>query len=399
MDDNTVATLAASNISVSKLLGSGAFSEVFKGKLKHNGENHQVAVKLYTTKFTHISPQQLFELARTEVEMASKFDHPNVMRAFSLVATRGVIAGCFELSTGGDLASRIIKDKGMTAKESARSLAGIASGLQYLHESMLLVHCDVKAENVLMDVDGNAKLADFDATVPIGTPMVQPRGTLDLLPPELVEPNSIFFMQPSNDLWSLGIVAYLTLFGTYPWDKADPLDDRFAAYAEFRACQEDGEIIWDNTHAWACIPESLNNLFGQLLALDEGSRGTAGQAASFFRDNWEPAVKHMRENMTKRRRRSGGRSESPGRWRKSTSNRSRSSVPSRRGRFRSMFRTKSPRPATGSPLLSQSPSFDASNKLLSPPRQPRVGTLSPMHTDGDTASESEDVILSIHPST
>lgn len=58
----------------------------------------------------------------------------------------------------------------------------------------MLVHCDIKAENVLMD--GNvAKLADFDATVPIGTPLQFPRGTMDFLSPELVQQSEVYFMQ------------------------------------------------------------------------------------------------------------------------------------------------------------------------------------------------------------
>lgn len=57
------------------------------------------------------------QLARQEVELAAKFDHPNVMRVFSLNATDGVVAACLELASGGDLASRVMKDKGMDAKE------------------------------------------------------------------------------------------------------------------------------------------------------------------------------------------------------------------------------------------------------------------------------------------
>jgi hypothetical protein len=64
-----------------------------------------------------------FQLARREVEVAAKFDHPNVMRTFSLMASGGVIASCLELASGGDLCSRVIKDTGMGAKEVSLTLA------------------------------------------------------------------------------------------------------------------------------------------------------------------------------------------------------------------------------------------------------------------------------------
>lgn len=100
------------------------------------------------------------------------------MRTYSFVASGPVVASCLELASM-DLSRRVFKRKGMPAVEGASALTGVARGLRYLHEVHMLVHCDIKAENVLLDSQGVAKIADFDAAVPVGTGLLQPRGTVE----------------------------------------------------------------------------------------------------------------------------------------------------------------------------------------------------------------------------
>lgn len=63
----------------------------------------------------------------------------------------------------------------------------MADALQYCHENHV-IHRDIKPENLLLTLNGNIKLADFGWSV--HAPSKQRRtmcGTLDYLPPEMVE--------------------------------------------------------------------------------------------------------------------------------------------------------------------------------------------------------------------
>nr|CAD7604412.1 unnamed protein product [Timema genevievae] len=81
------------------------------------------------------------------------------------------------------------------------------------------MHRDIKPENLLLDVFGNIKLADFGWSV--HTPSDKRKtmcGTLDYLPPEMIEGR-----QYNNyvDIWCLGVLCYEFLVGKPPFESAD----------------------------------------------------------------------------------------------------------------------------------------------------------------------------------
>mmetsp|Transcript_17682 Transcript_17682/g.46150 ORF Transcript_17682/g.46150 Transcript_17682/m.46150 type:complete len:421 (+) Transcript_17682:117-1379(+) len=382
--------LAKHGITIEKRLGTGAFSEVFRGTAVLNGVTRKVAVKVYTKKFTELSQQQIFELARREVKTAGPLGHVNIMRTFTFVASGSLIASCLELAAGGDLSSRVFKDKGMDTVQGAKALAGIARGLRYLHEEHMMVHSDIKTENVLFAADGTTKIGDFDAMVPIGTALDTPRGTEDFLAPELVQPAGDFvFMQPTADVWGLGIVAYLLVFGTYPWDRADLSDARFARFAEFRTAFDAGGDA-PKANAWGNVVDELNILFGRLFALGDASRATAAEAAIFFESEWVDAVKAQRSH---RKRSSKGKvpAKRADRARSRSRGESTSTAPkyphSFGSRLSSLFRTKSPRLGSDSPvpLLHAEPGSPARPGFLSPPRSQRPSVTSPLARECESA--------------
>lgn len=100
-----------------------------------------------------------------------------------------------------------------------RYLAHLLEGLEYLHEHMI-VHRDIKGENVLVSEDGTAKLADFGASKRLG-----PDGTVCESHHSLK--GTPYFMAPEqmlqenvgrkSDMWALGGVALLMATGQPPW--------------------------------------------------------------------------------------------------------------------------------------------------------------------------------------
>ena len=79
-----------------------------------------------------------------------------------------------------------------------------------------MIHRDIKPENLLLDLLGNLKIADFGWSVHApssrrGTMC----GTLDYLPPEMIEGN---YHDEKVDLWSLGVLCYEFLVGKPPFE-------------------------------------------------------------------------------------------------------------------------------------------------------------------------------------
>lgn len=119
-----------------------------------------------------------------------------------------------EYAAKGELYNELRKVERFSEKLSARYLRCIADALKYLH-SKHVIHRDIKPENLLLGLKGEVKLADFGWSVHTQSLRRQTLcGTLDYLPPEMVERK----MHDANvDIWSLGVLAYEFLTGQAPF--------------------------------------------------------------------------------------------------------------------------------------------------------------------------------------
>jgi aurora kinase len=89
--------------------------------------------------------------------------------------------------------------------------------LKYLH-SKNVIHRDIKPEN-LLNCLGTIKIADFGWSIHApGNRRTTLCGTLDYLPPEMVEDHA---HDNRVDIWSLGILCYEFLCGHPPFEAAD----------------------------------------------------------------------------------------------------------------------------------------------------------------------------------
>lgn len=94
----------------------------------------------------------------------------------------------------------------------------VADALNYCHVNHV-IHRDLKPENIMLTGDDNVKLADFGWSAhTISNNRKTMCGTLDYLPPEMVEGKSY---DDTIDQWCLGVLCYEFLVGQPPFDSKD----------------------------------------------------------------------------------------------------------------------------------------------------------------------------------
>ncbi|KAK8312386.1 hypothetical protein V6Z12_D01G038300 [Gossypium hirsutum] len=152
--------LATANFSEKNILGQGGFGKVYKGVLS---DNTKVAVKRLTD-FESPGGDAAFQ---REVEMIGVAVHRNLLRliGFCTTPTERLLVYPFMQNLSVAYRLRELKPgEPVLAWPARKRIAlGAARGLEYLHEhcNPKIIHRDVKAANVLLDVDFEAVVGDF----------------------------------------------------------------------------------------------------------------------------------------------------------------------------------------------------------------------------------------------
>jgi len=200
-----------------KLLGTGSSSKVVLGVNTLNNEH--VAIKIIKRKHEQEFKKHDFRIFR-EVIMSSMINHPYVVRLKNFMFSTSYYFLIFEYINGKQLYDVIVDEGYLDEKVARRYFRQILSAIDYIHKNSI-VHRDLKIENILLDENDNIKIIDFGLSNFYDSKMLLNTfcGSLYFAAPELLQGKR--YCGPEIDVWSLGVILFVLLNGSVPFDDKD----------------------------------------------------------------------------------------------------------------------------------------------------------------------------------
>ncbi|KAJ3415418.1 spindle assembly checkpoint kinase [Chytridiales sp. JEL 0842] len=196
---------------VGRPLGKGKFGRVYLAREKKSG--YIVALKILFK--AELIEGKVEKQLRREIEIQSHLRHTNILRLYGYFYDAKRVYLILEFAANGELYKELRKCQRFPEPRASQYIAQMADALGYLHKKHV-IHRDIKPENLLLGMRGELKIADFGWSVHAPNTRRQTLcGTLDYLPPEMVEGKD---HNEAVDLWSLGILCYEFLVGVPPFE-------------------------------------------------------------------------------------------------------------------------------------------------------------------------------------
>lgn len=200
-----------------KLIGQGGMSNVYKVVDKESAVAKTFALK---TLSPYLYSEKTLELFKREQYILSKLNHPSII-AFhkSGKAKDGTQYFLMEYISEAQNILDYCKTKNLSPKEIVKKVIEVANVCNYAHNN-LVIHRDIKAENILVDGLGNTKVIDFGIGQYNQDESEEPTKvfTLDIASPEQILGKNVTIQ---TDVFSLGALLLQLLVKKKPLPEVD----------------------------------------------------------------------------------------------------------------------------------------------------------------------------------
>ena len=229
-----------------QMIGKGTFGKVYLGMNTTTGE--LLAVKQVEVKSDapNTDPSKIREMVKAldiEIDTMKDLDHVNIVQYLGCERKEYSISIFLEYISGGSVGSCLRKHGKFEESVVSSLTRQTLNGLSYLHSEGIL-HRDLKADNILLDLDGTCKISDFGISKRSANPYNNDitnsmQGSVFWMAPEVIraqsqpggslsqaddtDPSAVMNKGYSAkvDIWSLGCVVLEMFAGRRPWSKEE----------------------------------------------------------------------------------------------------------------------------------------------------------------------------------
>lgn len=205
-----------SRYEIKSLLGVGGMGMVYKAQDRELGE--VVAIKTLKPELI-ASDTSALERFKSEIKLARRISHRNVVRTYDLGETSGLYYLTMEFVEGKSL-KELIKQRGRLPASAVLPIAKqLCRALEVAHDEGV-IHRDIKPQNMVVQADGVLKVMDFGIARLVTRPSdggFTQRGMI-IGTPEYMSPEQLLGdeLDARADLYATGVVLYECLVGAVP---------------------------------------------------------------------------------------------------------------------------------------------------------------------------------------
>ncbi|ELV12453.1 Serine/threonine-protein kinase 6 [Tupaia chinensis] len=199
------------NFEIGRPLGKGKFGNVYLARERQS--KFILALKVLFK--AQLEKAGVEHQLQREVEIQSHLRHPNILRLYGYFHDATRVHLILKYAPLGTVYRELQKHSKFDEQRTAIYITELANALSYCH-SKRVIHRDSKPENLLLGSTGELKITDFGWSVHAPSSRRSTLcGTLDYLPPEMIEGR---MHDEKMDLWSLGVLCYEFPVGKPPFE-------------------------------------------------------------------------------------------------------------------------------------------------------------------------------------
>jgi len=234
-------------------ISGGGMAVVYKARC--NLLNRIVAIKILKPEFAE--DEDFVRRFRMEAQAAASLSHPNIVGIYDVGQEDGLYYIVMEYVEGNTLKDLIRQKAPLPVTEVIEVGIQICEALECAHKNMI-VHRDIKSQNIMITSDGRVKVTDFGIARATGGTTITNTGnvfgSVQYFSPEQARSDKV---DERSDLYSVGIVLYEAFTGKLPFTGETPVS------IALKQIQEQPELI---SHILPGFPKQLEAIVQKCLA-------------------------------------------------------------------------------------------------------------------------------------